>query len=424
VVVTRAAELPDSPAGSPAGASSATAGTAGCQPAEEARIVALDGLRAVALVLVMVYHVNRLFPAPPPGAPWLDRLVAGAAQVGWCGVDLFFVLSGFLITQLLRSSRGSRGYFSAFYGRRALRILPAYYGFLVVLVLAAPLLGPRDEAAVLRAHQPWYWAFLVNVLVMRDGWSGTPLHSGHLWSLAIEAHFYLLWPLVVWHFDRRRLWTWCIATFAISAAGRIALHVLHVAPEVGYVCSLTHLEGLAAGSLLALALESKGRDGLSVPALVAAVGAGVCGILLLAATRGTLRPTDPIGVLVAIPCAAVAGAGVVGLASAPNGMLARVLSHPLLATAGHYSYAAYLFHDPVALLVLRSRLVETSATPPETSTLPARALFLLIVAALTGLAAVLSWVLIEKRALALKRRWPRAGQPPPRPAASELQALD
>src|SRR5258708_3748773 len=91
----------------------------------DARVLAFDGLRGVALLLVMIYHVNRLFPVPSPAAPLLDRVVAWAAQAGWCGVDLFFVLSGFLVTRLLRDARAGSGSLLGFYGRRALRIVPA-----------------------------------------------------------------------------------------------------------------------------------------------------------------------------------------------------------------------------------------------------------------------------------------------------------
>ncbi|HEX6407837.1 MAG TPA: acyltransferase, partial [Gemmatimonadales bacterium] len=127
---------------------------------------ALDGLRGVAILLVMGYHILETFP----GGPEVPDLVTRLASVGWIGVDLFFVLSGFLITGILYDTKGSPGFFRNFYIRRVLRIFPLYYGFLALFCLILPALGPND-AAIVELHRacPWYWSYLANFYMAQHG---------------------------------------------------------------------------------------------------------------------------------------------------------------------------------------------------------------------------------------------------------------
>src|SRR3954447_8838430 len=136
----------------------------------------LDGLRGLAVLLVMASHF----------------LAGSLASIGWVGVDLFFVLSGYLITSVLRESRG----LGRFYCRRAFRILPLYYLAVLVAVLASP---------TVRTTQAWYWLHGAHWLfALRPGaYVGGTFH---FWSLGIEEQFYLAWPLVVWAAGRRLPW--------------------------------------------------------------------------------------------------------------------------------------------------------------------------------------------------------------------------
>jgi hypothetical protein len=125
-------------------------------------IPALDGLRGVAVLLVVQYHITIYGGFQP--ASLLERVVYVTSRAGWSGVDLFFVLSGFLITRILYASKGSEYFFRHFYIRRALRIFPLYYATLAVFFLAGPLVFPADESFQrLQSVQAWYWAYLVNV---------------------------------------------------------------------------------------------------------------------------------------------------------------------------------------------------------------------------------------------------------------------
>ena len=151
---------------------------------------------------------------------------------GWIGVDLFFVLSGFLITGILYDAKGGPHYFRNFYMRRSLRIFPLYYAFLILIFAVMPLL--RASGADHVGKQVWMWTYLSNVLFARVGWEGMPAHTTHLWSLAIEEQFYLLWPLLVWLASRRRLIQLCVGSIAVAFATRLVLHFVFANDVAAY----------------------------------------------------------------------------------------------------------------------------------------------------------------------------------------------
>lgn len=143
---------------------------------------ALDGLRGLAILLVVIYHnfnfINYTF-------------------FGWLGVDLFFVLSGFLITEILLRDRGTTHFLRNFYIRRALRIFPLYFFTLFFFLILLPLLVKLPSLDYYRDHQVWLWLYLQNWLYI---FTPPPVHAlslTHLWSLAVEEQFYLIWPFVI-----------------------------------------------------------------------------------------------------------------------------------------------------------------------------------------------------------------------------------
>jgi len=165
-------------------------------------VPALDGIRGLAILLVIPHDAGLLLDLPGPmhGAAYVVREFI---QVGRAGVQLFFVLSGFLITGGLLDSRGAPGYFAALYARRALRILPLYFA---VLSLTFLVLAPRQalphELLASQRHQIWLWTFLSNWM---DPAGGGVSGFTHFWSLAVEEQFYLLWPLAVLRLAPERL---------------------------------------------------------------------------------------------------------------------------------------------------------------------------------------------------------------------------
>jgi peptidoglycan/LPS O-acetylase OafA/YrhL len=218
------------------------------------RLPVLDGIRGIAILPVIVYHTVLHGGFDPTTK--VDRAFVRLSLFGWCGVDLFFVLSGFLITGILYDTRGSVGYFKNFYTRRVLRIFPLYYGFLVLFFLVLfflvlPFLLPQNDGLCsVRKEQVWYWTYLVNIAIAYRGWP-SDLIIAHFWSLAVEEQFYLFWPLVVFLFPRRTLMSLCCLMIGGGLVLRIVVRMLgyHVAASVLTVC---RMDELAIGGLLAL----------------------------------------------------------------------------------------------------------------------------------------------------------------------------
>src|SRR5438045_2849128 len=164
-------------------------------PRQSAYVPELDGVRGLAILGVMALHfVGTIAPTNV-----LERALAKAAGYGVWGVDLFFVLSGFLITGILYDSKASSRYLRDFYMRRALRIFPLYYGVLFVLFVLIPrdMLSRVDpQLGAARDLQVWVWPYLTNVY-LGAGQTWSIPYISHFWSLAIEEHFYLVWPFVI-----------------------------------------------------------------------------------------------------------------------------------------------------------------------------------------------------------------------------------
>src|SRR4029077_8518462 len=171
---------------------------------------ALDGMRGLAVMMVLVFHfVGQMLPTNA-----LERAIVGVTKHGLLGVDLFFVLSGFLITGLLYEAHDKPNYLRNFYMRRVLRIFPLYYGVLALVFFVAPLIPPLLGPTLdyLLDRQAWAWLYGINVyLAGHEEWSFSYLN--HFWSLSVEEHFYLVWPFVVLLLAR-----WPRALIAVSLA--------------------------------------------------------------------------------------------------------------------------------------------------------------------------------------------------------------
>src|ERR1700760_1369307 len=177
---------------------------------------ALDGLRAFAVLAVLLVH----FPwMPTPRLALLERLhLWPILRYGWVGVDLFFVISGFLITGILLDSKHTASYFRNFFARRALRIWPLYYAVLVFVFILCTFLRPHGTGAeILKWGWPYYILYLQN-FVFSD--NGVPL-LGVTWSLAVEEQFYITWPFIVLLCIRKRLLTITVALFLASPVIRL-----------------------------------------------------------------------------------------------------------------------------------------------------------------------------------------------------------
>jgi len=199
----------------------------------------LDAVRGVAILLVLAHNLHA-FTAPPLGY---------VSSLGWMGVDLFFVLSGFLITGILLDTKPAPAYFRNFYARRCLRIWPLYYSVLVIMFVLVPLLRPQNAAEIFHRSNPWwsYPFFLQNFFVANASLSVGPL--GVSWSLAVEELFYLVWPAFVRLLSSKQL--------QVAAGGVVLaspfLRLLFVSRGwLIYSNPFCRIDGLMAGALLAI----------------------------------------------------------------------------------------------------------------------------------------------------------------------------
>lgn len=372
---------------------------------------ALDGVRGLAVLMVIAYH--SMHAVTPTGG--VETKVATLIGMLWCGVDLFFVLSGFLITRILLATLDSPRYFRSFYARRTLRIFPLYYGFLTVLFVVLPALawaigGGLAELLSTGAYrrladnQLWLWTYTHNFLQAR-GPSQLP-GLGHFWSLAIEEQFYLVWPALVWVAARsvggpRRVAALCLAIALAAPIARAALLAKGADPWAVFHWTFTRCDGLAWGALAAaidgdeklrLLGQRLARGGLWI-----AIGGWIaCGFF-----AGGWDKIAPAIQTAGYTLAAMGFAcWVFRLATSNPGHASTWLTTPWLQSLGRVSYAMYVFHWPLCRGFERW-LADPAWPPLVTATLE----FLSVLAASFPLA-WLSWHLWEKHWLRLKAWFP------------------
>lgn len=386
--------------------------------AEAGRLPSLDGIRGIAALMVMAFHFT-LQLRDPSGIPAMA--LTGLFSPGWTGVDLFFVLSGFLITGLLADAKGSSNYFRVFYARRMLRILPLYYAALILL-FGVPMLAPAATAARWVTpfyDQLWYWLYLQNFHPLPSQFVGL---AGHLWSLAIEEQFYLVWPVVILLLSRRGALRACVVCVAVSILWRLASLVAPFEMNT-YNVTPARLDGLAIGS--AVALVARGPGGLAalrrwaIPATIVAA---------VIAAAYFLLPTEFDDNALIAPTSLTVGAGLVVFPIAFTAialLFASLLLHGLrtdrvapsflewsaLRSAGRYSYGLYVVHVPLIPLMYLAGFSPAKLIPRIGSEFAALALYIVGMLAASFAVAWLSWHLYEKRFLALKKhfayQWPR-----------------
>ena len=313
-------------------------------PGPGAHYLALDGLRGVAILLVFIHHSLTVSGRSP-----VARMFETLRSIGWTGVTLFFVLSGFLIGGILLDSRGSRGYFVNFYMRRTLRIFPLYYGFLVGVLFLAPVLGHWIYGRPMEPlpGQFIFWTYLANYRDVLPA-CPAPIALDPLWSLAVEEQVYLVWPAFIAFCPRRWLVGVLVAILPASLAWRCGALALHRSFAWSYSWTPACLDAFAAGTLVAVMIRR--ADGLEwlriwVPRVFGLTGAFLAGLWIGGRTfdfwmNATVLLTVGLTVLPLFFAALIAGI-VTGCVPGP---LAHILSAPGLRSVGRYSYAIYLFH--------------------------------------------------------------------------------
>lgn len=367
-------------------------------PALGKHVPMLDGLRGLAILVVMCFH--SLILRPDMGAD--ANLYLKFMQAGWMGVDLFFVLSGFLITGILHDSKGTQRYFITFYARRSLRIFPLYYLFLIFALFIAPQYFAVTEPY--QSKQLYTWLYVQNLATWWDGGFAPPYHLSHLWSLAIEEQFYMVWPLVVFWLSRLTIMRLCGAIIVFCFVLRCLLIRAGVYEGQIYSATFCRLDTLAVGAWIALALRGpSGLAGILKIGRLAAVlgGAGILGVF---AWQRTLFE-GPWLFTIGLSAVAVFFGGllVLLLASNPHTFIIRALNNALLRSIGRYSYAMYLFHLPIQLYVSQFWFTRQPILDGRLPALVGQLLIHLQLFIATYLLAMASWWLFEKHFLKLKR---------------------
>ncbi len=348
----------------------------------------LDGLRALAVLAVLAYHLN-----------------LRGFSLGWTGVLLFFVLSGFLITGILLDSKDRPGYFRNFYLRRVLRIFPIYY------IALAGIVGIALWQHQSLADLGYYLTYTQNYLLGFTNFTASfPIMFNQSWSLAVEEQFYLLWPATILLLDRQKLKLVIPAMLAVGIASRaVALFALHnpaVVPTVIYTSLPTQLDSLAVGAGLALLVRSEVKaEVLARGALWACLLVGLVLFWLIDTTGVSnywhvsgwaMRPSNlPMPTLIAIFWGALLALVVLG-----NSLLSSILRLGFLRQIGRISYAIYIYHFPVYVLT------DSYLAPyfPQGDSLFAQSLLPLTKLLITFLLALASWHLVESPLLRLKKR--------------------
>ena len=350
---------------------------------------ALDGLRALAIIGVMFVHA---------GAPGF--------RSGWIGVDLFFVLSGFLITTLLAMESSASGTiaYGPFMARRALRLMPAYFVyalFITILVWCWP-------GSVRSANDGWnalgftaaLWTYTINFLPQGGVWNGQYL-TVHLWSLAVEQQYYLVWPVVILALhSRAAVLRWIAVVLAIVTTATFVL-----TPDSLYKNDMLYTRGFSLVVASALALRVFHRPQMVRHAVFNRALDAVGGVLLVGLAVAPYAPGWPesrmhevfIPLLVPVFAFWIARLWSVG----GDGWMRRLLQSRTLVYVGKISYGVYLYHEAVRVAVWFTMKPWMAHWPAGAGFVIRMAVYFLVSFAL----AALSYEFFEKKFLKLTDRF-------------------
>jgi len=369
-----------------------------------ARLPTLDGLRAIAILLVVPHNLNLI--ATFSGT----QLVVAALHRGWIGVQLFFVLSGFLITGILLDARDAPDYYRSFFVRRALRIFPLYYATLLVLLVLLPALGlvpasfKRDAMVELS-----YWAYFSN-------WYG-PFHQGeesvsHFWSLALEEQFYFLWPFVIHRRSAGWVMRLCLAIAAASLLLRVVMLLAGVPAQAIYQFLVTRMDALALGGAVAAAFRVPSAASWTLDHRGFLLGASAISLVAGAVISRGYYSIDAITLTLGFTFLAIAFALLVAAGVAADRLGPAEWLEPLrwsfLRRVAKYSYAMYVLSVPLHFLVGKPALAALGFDAG--SSVLVGFTYIIVGTALSFLAAAASFHLLEAPFLNLKDRFAPRGK--------------
>lgn len=366
----------------------------------------LDGIRGYAIIMVMMYHFTQVFQhLPVTSLSPFEWFSARIFEGMWLGVDLFFVMSGFLITSILLNTAGKPDYFKNFYVRRFLRIFPLFYAVLLVLMLVAPLLseGLKEQTQVLRDNAFWFLTYTINLRIADLG-DFRDISAGYMWSLAVEEQFYMVWPLIVLMF-RKHLATLCFSLVTALFGLKIVLHLSGAEGATIYAFTLTHMDGLLLGSGLAALYANNDQ---SVPKSFKSIIYGLAfvsfaGVVGLIVSNGHLAFYEGLNPVISVTAFSIIFMAILikTLSEKNEGLFSRLFLIRPIMFCGKLCYGLYLLHHPIGVLVektLGSRLEFLSP-------LHAALIISMVSLVLSLIAAYTSFHVFEKHFLHLKRHF-------------------
>ncbi len=366
------------------------------------RVRELDGVRGISIIVVVAFHLLKRadYFTSNETLHFITRL----SSIGWVGVDIFFVLSGFLITSILLRTKHEKNYFKNFYVRRSLRIFPLYFVFIAVILLLLPKLDPDFTPEIPRAL-PFLLLYQQNWLMLI---SKIPLttYLAVTWSLAIEEQFYLIWPAVVYFTKKETLIKLSIGVILFSILARV-LGILFwddmsQVSTFFYYNTFTRFEQLVFGGLLAAAFTEplwiQRLKNISIPSFWVAFTAF---LVLCFTAYPHMVPLDENIWLVfgGYTLAAVFSAALVTILMThpETSMFRRLFQNKVLIFFGKYSYSIYLLHVPVILILLD--VLWRTQLRGWTMYLA----YIVLTYAITVVGALITWNLLEKHMLNLKK---------------------
>jgi len=364
-----------------------------------ARLPTLDGLRAIAILLVVPHNLDLI--ATFDGA----QLVVAALHRGWIGVQLFFVLSGFLITGILLDARDAPDYYRSFFVRRALRIFPLYYATLLVLFVLLPALGLVPASFKCDAMvELSYWTYFSN-------WYG-PFHQGpdpvsHFWSLALEEQFYFLWPFVIHRRSAGWVMRLCLAIAAASLLLRVVMLLAGTPAQAIYQFLVTRMDALALGGAAAAAFRVPSAASWTLDHRRFLLGASLLSLVAGAVLSRGYNLTHPVTLSLGFTFLAVGFAQLVAAGVAADLLGAAgwpaALRWSFLRRVAKYSYAMYVLSVPLHFLV--GKPVLSALGLAAGNSILVDLAYIIVGTALSFLAAAASFHLLEVHFLNLKDRF-------------------
>ncbi len=352
------------------------------------RIESLDGLRGVAILLVLFFHLFYYLPG---------------SDYGWAGVDLFFVLSGFLITGILLDTINHPHYWKYFYARRFLRIFPLYYISLILVIFTAYLLKSYYAPDQLHFHQLWehqwwLWLYIYNWWEYINEMFLPARYVSHFWSLAVEEQFYLLWPLLVYVFRGKKLFYLIILLLLAAPVIRYLMFYLgsdSTYPQV-YVATFTRIDSLAVGALISYAYRNP-----SMMSFLYGIKEWMffisLAVILYSGVLDTFRSSGEGFIKFGYTANAMMFGAFVLIALDSSHWLSRALNNRLLKFFGKYSYAMYIFHWPLFHFLFSNIVTSFNIRNPLIASMA--------VLLITILISIISWFLLEKPMNQFKRNF-------------------